>query len=378
MTKGKWRLSSILTVTLAVFLIIAAPIVGYLFLFFGIAMLSLPQPTGLSANLALFFMWSSLIMPIILLFFAYCNFKCKVTEREVELNECFSSAKQRNKIIVAIVVDFFLSVIFLSFAISLLVMKIMSAAVPVITFFVGCLLLIISVVAAICKIPMLKLPIIPQNYGLNGEQVSITQHTYIQYKDNRLTYNLSDYVNVVLRYLLTVCWAAALFLTLNCILIARDEWSGNLNLESYPYLYADKNIVFIVTRFAILLAIIAAVGFLFFAVCAKCHSKTLAEIEKTAKYRGYFESEEIRRRIKRIMSVDILVAILLPIFLICLGFLLLDKSFLFMYLLVGIATEVAAIISAACKDAVVKLPVIPPSPYNSIPNNYPVYPWGMR
>lgn len=161
MNKVKWRLSSIFTVTLAVFLIILAPLVGYCLFIFGVTITGLANPASVFAKIGYLLFFCAVLIPLILLYFAYRNFKCTGIEMEVELKRCFSSAKQRKKIIITTVIDFFLAVVFLSLAIAALFSEVMAIEILLPTFIIACLISVVSVATAICKIPIVKFPVIP-------------------------------------------------------------------------------------------------------------------------------------------------------------------------------------------------------------------------
>lgn len=163
MNNVKWRLSSVLSLTLAVFLIILAPLVGYCLFIFGATITGLANPASAFAKIGYLLLFCAVLIPLILLYSAYRNFKCIRIEWEVEVEGCFSSAKQRKKIIVTTVIDFFLAVAFLSLAIVALFYNAIELSIRLAALIIEGLMSVVSGSAAISKISIIKLPVIPQD-----------------------------------------------------------------------------------------------------------------------------------------------------------------------------------------------------------------------
>ena len=174
----KGTISSISNISLAIFLVVAAFFVG-LFLILGtIVGFATLGPVDLEPEnfdfrdlliyithiYAGYCFIGGVLIPIFFICFAIHNSKCNMFEWHVRTKGGFDTDYQRDSSIKVMVIDFLLAILFLSVSI------VMAVLIPIkdISFyivFVPCLIMsIVALVGSLCKISLVKLPVIPGGY----------------------------------------------------------------------------------------------------------------------------------------------------------------------------------------------------------------------
>ncbi len=176
----KGVLSSISSISLAIFLIVAG-ILGGAFLILGpffslivLAPVELPANFGFGDFLRYFVhehggksFLCGVVIFLLFIRFAMLNSRCNTFEWHVRTKGEFDTDYQRDTAIKATVADFLLTVLLASVAVAMAVL-IPKKDMEFYLIFTFCLIMgIVAVIGALCKISLIKLPVIPPN-GNNG------------------------------------------------------------------------------------------------------------------------------------------------------------------------------------------------------------------